>query len=186
MKNIYKNDKARALITGILTAFVSVSLAVLGAWNFDQSYFVLKLICFIFFTVLNILHLTFIVAQDSKDKKIAAELERQIKAFENASAGLIATCKSNATRINSLIHYVLSGKSIPEEVRKYKAVCYELCTIIYNVVRNLSNDDCEITYVKLNEAVPGEISTYAFKNQVDQLPKIFNKPRNYLNPEEVE
>ena len=81
MEFIYQNTKIRAVLSGILTMFVSISLAVLGDWSKDQKCFIIKIIIFFFLSFLDIIHLVLCAAQDSKENKLIKELSK--KKIEN-------------------------------------------------------------------------------------------------------
>ena len=53
MKKIYDNPRLRAGISTILTALVSISLTVLGDWNFKKEGFWLKVCVFLLLSMVN-------------------------------------------------------------------------------------------------------------------------------------
>ena len=158
MKNIYQSSKKRAIVSGILTMLVSISLATIGDWDKSQNCFVFKIICFAVFSFLDITHLTLCAAQDSKENKLIKELEKQITAYENALTGIIEVSQTNASNLNLCIHDFQANNKINGKLWNYKQACYKLCSIIYLAVCDLAkNKNCEISYVRLNEKVAGEI-----------------------------
>jgi hypothetical protein len=53
------------------------------------------------------------------------------------------------------------------------------------VIKLTKNENVEVSYVKLNENIPGEIQLYAYRNQPNQSPTLLNKKRNFLSTEAV-
>lgn len=81
--------------------------------------------------------------------------------------------------------YLATGKINPK-IWDYKKACYHLCATIYEFVIKLTkNEKVEVSYVKLNENISGEIQLYAYRNQNNQNPLLLNRKRNFLNTEAV-
>lgn len=182
MKKICQSPKWKVIITGILTLAISISLAVLDNWDTNQSYFGIKVSVFFLLSICDIIFLLYCTAEDIREKALVAELKKQLIAYESALTGIIQVSQVNATDLNNCIHEYINTKSINPHAWNYKKVCYELCRIIYLFVCELSNSkECEIAYVRLDESTKDEITMYAYKNHVDQPPKLLNKKRNYSN-----
>ncbi len=187
MKKIYQSSKKRAILSGILTMLVSISLAVLGDWNKTQDLFGLKVFFFFLFSICDIMHLALCAAQDSKENKLIAEMKKQMTAYENALTSIIKVSQSNASSLNLCIHDFQTNSKINEKLWNYKKACYQLCSIVYLAVCDLTNNkNCEISYVRLNEKKSGEISMFAYQNKAQQSPKLLNIKRNFLNKDNTQ
>ncbi len=182
MKKSYQKPIWKVIITGILTIAISISLAVLDDWNPEQNNFILKIFCFLIFSVLDIIYLALCTIEDLRKKALISEIERQLVAYETALTGIIQVSQQNATNLNDCIHEYMDTNKINSHAWNYKNVCYELCKIIYLFVCDLSKSkECEIAYVRLDENTTDEISMYAYKNHTDQAPKLLNKKRSFLD-----
>lgn len=180
MMRIYDNPKLRAGISAILTALVSISLAVLGNWNSEQEGFWFKVGVFVVLLIMNVLYVVFCAAQDSKEHALIAELKRENDVFKKAMSGIISISQDNSSKINECFHQYLTDGKIDPKIWNYKKACYLLCATIYEFVIKLTkNEKVEISYVKLNENISHEIQLYAYTNQNNQRPGLLNVPRNF-------
>lgn len=188
MKALWQKPKWRVITTGLLTIAISISLAVLDDWRSDQPFFVLKIVIFLFLSLVDIIYLIFSTTYDIKENEIICEMKRQMKAYESALSGIIQISQNNATSLNNCVHDYLESSAINERSWNYKKVCSDLCKHIYLFVCELSggNKDCEIAYVRLNEQVKGEISMYAYANHDQLSPKLFDQKRNFMDTNQIE
>ena len=148
--------------------------------EFKTRVFWLKLVGFIFFFLIYIVYVAFCAAQDSKEHSLIAELKNENNVFKKAISGIIFISQENSSKINACMHEYLSDGKINTKIWSYKKACYNLCATIYEFIIKLTgNEKVEVSYVKLNENIPGEIQLYAYKNQSDQIPNLLNKTRNY-------
>ncbi|MBO5938172.1 MAG: hypothetical protein J6Q82_01560 [Clostridia bacterium] len=180
MKKFYDNPRLRAGLSAILTALVSISLAVLGNWDSKQEGFWVKVSVFVVLSIVNLSYVIFCAAQDSKEHALIAELKRENDVFKKAMSGIISISQENSSKINECLHQYLTDGKIDPKVWNYKKACYLLCATIYEFVIKLTkNEKVEISYVKLNENIPDEIQLYAYRNQNNQPPKLLNIPRDF-------
>lgn len=187
MGKILKSPKWRALISAILTCLIGVSLAVLGDWDLKQKCFALKIIVFIILSILDVLLLVFCAAQDSKELSLSLELKTENNALKKALSGIILVSQFNSSEINQCIHRFISEGKIDKDIWNYKKACYNLCATIFTFITEFAHDDnVEVSYVKLNESVDGEIELYSYKNSTNQKPKLLNKKRNFLKTETIQ
>jgi len=186
MKKIYDNPRIRAGLSAILTALVSISLALLGNWDSEQVGFGWKLVAFIVLSIMDLCYVIFCAAQDSKEHSLIAALKNENDVYKKAMSGIILVSQDNSSEINECMHDYLADGKINTKIWNYKTACYGLCATIYEFVIKLTkNENVEVSYVKLNENNSGEIQLYAYRNQSNQSPTLLNKTRNFLNTEAV-
>lgn len=182
MKKIYDSPKWRAGVSALLTVIVSILLSLLGNWDSGQRLFGWKLAGFIVAAFLDLSYVVLCAAQDSKEHSLIAALKNENTVYKKAMSGTILVSQENATQINECMHEYAVNRQINPYVWSYKKACYSLCAIIYQFVTQLTNNDnVEVSYVKLNEDIPGEITLFAYKNQTNQAPNLLNIPRNFLS-----
>ncbi len=167
----------------MFTSLVGVSLALLGNWNPIQSHFFFKIVFFVIISIVNICHIVYCAALDSKDSLIIDMLQKQIKTYQNALSRIIQICKYNADGINECIHNLYTTGKIDFTIWNYKKACYNVCNNLFAFLVELTNNrDIEVTYVKLNEEKDGEICLFAYSNKNNQKPGMLNVPRYYNDP----
>lgn len=182
MNNKHKRPMWRAIIDAVLTVLLGISLALLGDWDSTQKYFVIKIIVFIVLALINILYIGHCAADDSKDFSLISELSKENSSLKKALSGIILVSQYNSSEVNKCIHQYIEGKRIDRDVWNYKKVCYNLCGTIFTFASELAidnNKDIEVSYVKLNEEIDGEIELYSYTNSKSQVPKLLNKKRNF-------
>lgn len=184
MRKKYKRTMWRAIIDAVLTVLLGISLAFLGNWDSTQKYFVIKIIVFIVLSLMKILYIGYCAADNSKEFSLISELSKENSSLKKALSGIILVSQYNSSEVNKCIHQYIEKKKIDKDVWNYKKACYHLCGTIFTFASELaidSNINIEVSYVKLNEEIDGEIELYSYTNNKSQAPKLLNKKRNFGN-----
>ena len=179
MKKVYTKPTIRALFSSALTLLVGVSLAFLGNWDPAQNVFIIKVMVFAFLSIVDLCHIVYCAALDSKETLMIDILKKQNTSYQNALSRIIHICQTNSEGINDCIHDFVKNGKYNKTLWNYKKACYNLCDNIFAFLGDLATSkDIEVTYIRLNEKADGEISMYAYSNKANQKPKLLNVKRN--------
>ena len=177
MKKLYQRPVIRALITGILTIPLSISIGLLDDWSTDQAFFFHKFLFFLVSAILSIIHLTYNAAQGIKEKDTILEFENQMHAHEQALSGIIHISQETTNTLMDRINICQKTNKFPTETL-FENSARQLCQTVYTILSNLTRSkDLEISYVCLTGRINNEIWMLSYANKNSQPPNLLKRPR---------